>query len=105
MESEVAGYPQLASFMGSQPQNLIFRRFRTLNTKLLLYRQAQLTYLEKELKEAEEKDASSPHPKRKLYARDWRELEFYKSDDENDEGTRQLDLIREIEPLVKDYSE
>ncbi|OJD33530.1 uncharacterized protein BKCO1_2900020 [Diplodia corticola] len=54
----VPGYPLLADHMGRMPQIAIFRRFGAINTLDLLYRQAELKRMEKELREEQEKSAN-----------------------------------------------
>lgn len=51
------GYPMLAGLMGLRPQMGIFRRFAYLNAQNLLYMQAELVCLEKQLKEVQDRDA------------------------------------------------
>jgi hypothetical protein len=51
------GYPQIATFMTQNPELLMVRRFRGLNTISLLYLQAELVYIEKALLKCEKKDA------------------------------------------------
>ena len=101
MQKEVAGYPALSKYMGSNPENLIYRRFRALNAKILLYRQAELEQLETRLKEIECRDANFVAGNKCKYSRDWRQL----SVSDMDEDCDQLRLIDKIKPLVKEYSE
>jgi hypothetical protein len=42
-------YPKLSQFMGTYPADAIFRRFDALNVENLLYLQAELSHLEREL--------------------------------------------------------
>ena len=44
------GYDRFAQFMGTHPKLAISRRFGALNLRNLLYLQAELIYLEDELK-------------------------------------------------------
>jgi len=60
--------------MGAFPETAILRRFGALNARNLLYLQAEITGLEKELKDVEKKDLESGHPDRSIYARDWKTL-------------------------------
>ena len=49
----VHGYPGFAHIVGQNPGYSIFRRFTTLDTKILLYLQAELMQLEHELSDME----------------------------------------------------
>jgi len=53
LEYAVHGYPRLATFMGHEPGAAIYRRFASLNARILLYRQAELVCLEHELDDLE----------------------------------------------------
>jgi len=53
IDHAVHGYPRLATFMGHEPGAAIYRRFASLNARVLLYRQAELVCLEHELDELE----------------------------------------------------
>ena len=48
--------------MGRDPEMAIFQRFGALNTKNLLYLQADITLLEQELREQEAADAAADNP-------------------------------------------
>jgi hypothetical protein len=50
------GFPRIAAFIDSDPGNSLFRRFGILNARILLYRQVELTELEKKLNELDKKD-------------------------------------------------
>ena len=64
----IEGYPRLARVMG--PCNLgIFRRFTELNALNILHLQAELVYLEQELKILTELDDISGDATRALYAK------------------------------------
>ncbi|KAL9109279.1 MAG: hypothetical protein Q9227_006034 [Pyrenula ochraceoflavens] len=69
-----AGYSVLSFLMGAYPEVAIFRRFGSMNARNILYLQAELTSLEKQLSDAEKADLESDHPDRSIYSRDWRTL-------------------------------
>ena len=54
IERAVHGYPRLATFMGNEPGAAIYRRFASLNARVLLYRQAEIVCLEHELDQLEQ---------------------------------------------------
>lgn len=56
----VPGYPRLAHEMSSIPETAVFRRFADLNHQSLLYYQAELTILERQLRQ-QELESSDPH--------------------------------------------
>ena len=51
LAEKVRGYPKLAGQMGLRPEVAIFRRFGALNAENLLYFQAELALLERDLQE------------------------------------------------------
>ncbi len=75
----VGGYPSLAHEMGLTPEYGIIRRFATLNSQNLLYRQAEIIGLENKLRKLEKESASKPPATQdldvehheSLYSTDW----------------------------------
>jgi hypothetical protein len=61
LERVVHGYPRLATFMGHEPGAAIYRRFASLNARVLLYRQAEIVCLEHELDQLEQAYAGGEH--------------------------------------------
>ena len=98
----IDGYPKLAEHMGSAPEISIFRRFESLNRQNLLYLQAELTTLERELRniEAESASCDTADP-RSLYARDW---EWMNIIDEKSNMNPQWQLFLRIRTILKEYS-
>jgi len=96
----LVGYPKIAGHMNVQPETAIFRRFSELNAKDLLYRQAELAYLEKQLYECEIKDSQSTMGQKPQYAISW----YWLSRSEADGDTKQLDLVMKIRKCIKEYS-
>lgn len=96
----IHGYPSVACMMGRFPDLAAFRRFRTLNAKSLLYRQAELVHLERELHRLELQDHSEhnigPTPNSKKYANDWYWLW-------SEQGS-QWGTVMKIRQLLKEYS-
>ena len=62
MEDYPRGYPLLASFLDSDENFMIYRRFGFLHTRLLLYKQDELRALEEELDEMDRKDFNGKDP-------------------------------------------
>ncbi|KAF2475391.1 uncharacterized protein BDR25DRAFT_340161 [Lindgomyces ingoldianus] len=95
----VAGYPKLAGQMGIMPEAAMFRTFSALNARNLLYLQAELISLEKQLLDSESND--SQDEKRSRYALDW----FWLSQSKQNEGNEsQLQLILEMRKKLKEYN-
>lgn len=95
------GYPQVANFMGEYPEMAMVRRFRGLNARNLLYLQAELVLIEKELLELEKADAKdTTDPFKHLYARDFDWL----MQSANREGNNQWKLIQKMKEKLKEYS-
>lgn len=98
----IDGYPRLAEHMGSTPEISIFRRFESLSRQNLLYLQAELTTLERELRilEAESAACDAADP-RSRYARDW---EWMNMIDEESNRNPQWQLFLRIRAVLKEYS-
>lgn len=91
----------MANFMGEYPEMAMVRRFRGLNARNLLYLQAELVQIEKELLELEKADAKDTNdPFKPLYARDFDWL--MQSADQ--EGNDQWRLIQKMKEKLKEYS-
>ncbi|KAF7537782.1 hypothetical protein G7054_g3449 [Neopestalotiopsis clavispora] len=93
------GYAKLANFMGLHDEYAIYRRFRQLNAQNLLYLQAELTHLEKELHNLAQRDSSIPD--REFFAKDWWSL----SQTENDNDAEQWEKVLEIREKLEEYIE
>ena len=68
------GHAKLAALMGAHPEVAILRRFGALSMQNLLYLQAELVALEKDLRVASADDNLSPDPDRARFHRDWYSL-------------------------------
>ena len=68
------GYPRLGRLMSASPALAIFRRFGTLNAQNLLYLQAEINELERELQEIAIEDRSSADAETQCYSREWWKL-------------------------------
>jgi hypothetical protein len=95
------GYPKLASQMGAFPETAIIRRFSALNVQRLLYLQAELVHLEKELREYENDDANSADCNRRDYAKDW----YWLANSDDSSNNSQIQAVRLVEKKLKEYSE
>jgi hypothetical protein len=93
------GYPGLAKFVG---QNLdqglgIFKQFAELNTRNLLYMQAELLCLEQELEVITYVDEHGPDPSPKNFARSVWEMR-------KPSNRRQWEKVLEIRKKLQEYS-
>jgi len=96
----VLGYPKLAAQMDLQPEISMFRRFGFLNSQNLLYYQAELTILEKQLRDRQGIDCLDTKGNKRQYGVNW-----YWLDQSADDGdTIQLDLVLKIRHTLKEYS-
>jgi len=96
----VLGYPKLAAQMDLQPEISMFRRFGFLNSQNLLYYQAELTILEKQLRDRQGIDRLYTKGNKRQYGVNW-----YWLDQSADDGdTIQLDLVLKIRHTLKEYS-
>ena len=64
----MTGYEALAILLGHQEDLAVFRRFSRVNTKILLYMQAQLLHLDEQLKEDVKSDLESGNHLAKEFA-------------------------------------
>lgn len=101
----MSGYAKLGLFMAHAPELAIFRRFGALNVQSLLYLQAELHHLEKELREYAQEDEASGHPERLHYSKDWRILKTsVELPEEEGHDPRQWLVMREIQEKLRNYS-
>jgi hypothetical protein len=100
LADKVKGYPKLAGQIELRPETAIFRRFGALNAENLLYFQAELVWLEMELKKQQAEDSLSGHPRKSKYALSWYQL----STSEDDGDVRQLSLVLKIRETLRLYS-
>jgi hypothetical protein len=66
VETHPEGLPQLASFLNSNDNFAVYRRFGQLSARLLIQLEIDLTELEKKLYELDDKDASDTILKHRL---------------------------------------
>jgi hypothetical protein len=100
----VEGYDKLAAFLGSHPEFQYFRRFSTLNTKNLLYLQAELANLEQELKNIiqEDRELAAQEEKKRKYPFSVWHLKSSANDPSVD--SYQWDKVKEVRELLYQYS-
>lgn len=91
------GYPRLAAFINSADNFMITRKFGFLRSRVLLYRQDELSVLERDLTRLDDDDAE----KRELAhaSRKWDE-----ATDTDPNYSRKV-LIRKIDEKLKEYGE
>jgi len=99
----VEGYPKLAAQMGHYPETAILRRFATLNSQNLLYLQAEVIHLEKQLRELEVADSQVQGGNKPLYAKDWYWLKT--SAEDGDVEGKQWQVLIETRAKLKEYSQ
>ncbi|MCJ1401866.1 hypothetical protein MMC11_005083 [Xylographa trunciseda] len=96
----VPGYPGFAHLVGQNRGYSIFRRFTTLDTKILLYLQAELMQLEHELSDLEvENSESEGNPGLQ------QSVAMLMNAEEGSSGWRQWQLVQEILRKKKQYNE
>jgi hypothetical protein len=97
------GYALIASRMAVHTDLGIFRRFAALNAQNLLYMQAELTYLERKLRELEKlNNHFDDSDVRNRYAHNWNELRAEKSEPGSDPTQWELCLV--LREKLKTYS-
>ncbi|KAK4032541.1 hypothetical protein C8A01DRAFT_20386 [Parachaetomium inaequale] len=100
------GFAAVAEWIALDPDNetFIFRKFGRLAARNLLYQQARITKLEKELEELDKQLAESKDMAVKDAARTWEQL--VKQDFEGEEHARRhMKLVIEMKEALKEYHE
>jgi hypothetical protein len=71
------GYPALADFLAQDPdhETYVFRKFKKLAVRNVLYLQGELTALEEEVETLEQEAAKSTDPELHLSMRSWKTLD------------------------------
>jgi hypothetical protein len=95
------GYPKLAARIEVQPELAIYRRFGALNAQNLLYYQAELMDIEEKLMAQQVKDNQDTNGAKQKYASNWFRLKVSATDGD----TKQLDLVKRMREILKEYSE
>jgi hypothetical protein len=95
------GYVKLAALMGRYDKLAMFRQFAALNTKNLLYMQAELVNLEAELEDIVQEDSHSADPTRASYQVSWTALNEPLG---NGRASTQLRKVLEIREKLDRYS-
>ena len=93
------GYPRLASFVGHYPGMAVFRRFERLNAQSLLYQEAEICHLERELDIIAKRDHSSKDPKSQSFSTYAFELRRAQAPD-----NLQWQKVLELRQRLKEYS-
>ncbi|KUJ08802.1 uncharacterized protein LY89DRAFT_788704 [Mollisia scopiformis] len=89
------GYAKVAQLMASQEEFAIFRRFRALNIKRLLYLQAEIMHLEAEVSQLAKRD--STHEGRRFHTRDWWSLSQGGEGDDLEQWEKFLELSEKLD--------
>ncbi|OCL04673.1 hypothetical protein AOQ84DRAFT_399986 [Glonium stellatum] len=97
----VTGYPKLAGQMGLIPETAMFRSFTALQAQNVLYLQAELVSLEKELRKCETIDRNDPNGQKRLYSQDW----VWLSRSADDGDGEQWQLVQQIRAKLREYNE
>jgi hypothetical protein len=93
VESCPKGYPNLAAFLDSDENFMLYRRFGYLQSRLLLHKQDELRALEEKLDLLDKRDDGNPETQRFLRSRDL--------DDKS--GRPRKALLEAIETKFKEY--
>ena len=94
-------YPRLSEFMGLWPEVAIFRRFGALNTQNLLFLQAEIAHLERELQIIREREEKREDERGLLAQRSWFELSQAMEDGA---ACPQWAVIQDIRSKLSEYS-
>jgi hypothetical protein len=100
------GYPALADFLAQDPdhETYVFRKFKKLAVRNVLYLQGELTALEEEVEILEQEAAKNTDPETHLSMRSWRVLdENARKPGRNDLERRLQELMRTLDGKLKTY--
>jgi hypothetical protein len=96
VSNNATGYPAIASIMAKYPDFAMFRRFRALNARSILYYQAELIQVEDDIREHETQLALDPNQIVADRLKDWAAML-----EEDDEYIR---LVSKLRTLLREYS-
>ncbi|KAK2769441.1 hypothetical protein FQN52_005029 [Onygenales sp. PD_12] len=99
----MAGYDELAKFITADPGLSIYRRFSYLNTKNILYLQAELVNLEAQLERIIREDIQSQEPNRELFPYSLWHLKWFGQDPKSRDSL-QWTKVLEIRKTLKEYN-
>lgn len=95
MEEHPEGYPRVAAFINSDKDTVLFRRFGGLHSRLLLYKEVELTQLETQLASLDRDDSLKDETR-------WRNHHSIHRDDGSQNEERKA-LVEKIEPKLLAY--
>ena len=98
----MTGYDKLAKLFKQHDDLAMFRSFTALNAKNLLYMQAELLHLEKDLENQNEFDSESGDPAAKSFALYWKALDDAAGDET---GVLQKKMVLKIREKLNEYCE
>jgi hypothetical protein len=98
--SLMEGYAKVAELMGRHPELAIIRKFKTANLQNLLYMQAEITYIEEELRQIETRDIRHGQP-RESFAHDWWFLANAETAEDSEQWSKVLELRKSLEQYSK----
>jgi hypothetical protein len=96
------GYVKIAQFMSEHPESAMVLRFSDINLQNILYLQAEIYGLLKDLRSIEKQNHNSPSEDVKNFPLDWYTLANTLSED--GKRNRQWEKVLHLRPLLKEYS-
>jgi len=94
------GYAKVARLMGRHPELAIFRKFKAAYLQNLLYLQAEITYIEEELRQVETRDIRHGQP-RENFPHDWWFLANAETSQDSQQWSKALELRHKLEQYSK----
>jgi signal transduction histidine kinase len=95
-----SGYPRFSERIAVRPETGIYRRFDALNARRILYLQAELCIMEKQLRRLEERDSKDESGKKSNYATDYQSM----LQTPLNEYRQQLELVGRMQSKLEQYS-
>lgn len=99
---EKKGYSKIASFMQEHPEDVIVRRFAALNLQNILYLQAEVINLQRDIEKLEADNNSSGEEDRPDFAFDWYSLAHMHS---TPGAGEQWEKWLQLRKALKEYSQ
>ena len=95
------GYARIAKFMGRHPESALVSQFSDLNMQNILYLQAEIYGLREDLRQIEEQNSNASSEINRSFSNDWYLLAHT---EESDGSDRQWQIMKELRPLLREYS-
>ena len=101
MAENLDGYARMGAFMGKHPESALVQRFSDINMQNILYLQAEIYGLRRDLRTTEARNQASSSEELRNFSLDWCTLAETL---ENDEINEQWQKMLQLRSLLRQYS-